>query len=277
MPAAEKITKSKIMAMADLPEPSAMLMNLIPMFSEENLDMGRLVAEISRDQALVARILKLVNSSYYHLKRKVDSVKAAVGLLGLMTIRQTVYSAVCYDYFPTEERESWSHSYTSSLLVSDLMRNNFVPQNGCLQLTALLHDIGKIVLRRKAPKKYRLAMFKCAQEGIPPHVAERELFGCDHAEVGSWLLEAWDMREEIVLPTGSHHLDSLPERCRAETAVLILADWIDNAARGLQRPPLSEEALNAAGVADIGLDMLTNAQRELIASVEAEQAKALEP
>jgi len=268
----ERITKSKIMGMADLPEPSVMLMNLIPMFSEENLDMGKLVSEISRDQALVARILKLVNSSYYHLKRKVDSVRAAVSLLGLMTIRQTVYSAVCYDYFPTEERESWSHAYTCSLLVSDLMRNNYVPQNGCLQLTALMHDIGKIVLRRKAPKKYRSVTFKCGREGVPPHLAEREVFGCDHADAGSWLLEAWNMREEIVLPTACHHLESFPEKCRVETSVLSVADWIDNAARGMARPLLSEESLSAAGLSGLNLDVLVASQRELIASVEAEQS-----
>ena len=268
MPRDSKIKREHIMAMADLPEPSAMLLKLIPMLSSEDVRMNDLVPEIERDQALVARILKLVNSSYYHLKSKVDTVRAAVGLLGLSMVRQTVYSAICYSYFPEDERRAWSHAYTTSLLIGKLEKGSPNHQKGCLQLTALLHDVGKIVFRSKYTKRYNAAMKRQEKEGILSDEAERLEFGADHGLVGSWLLESWQMRQDIVVPIAYHHSGKLPDTFAWETALLVIANWTDNKVRGIELPLPSEEIFAAAGISIADIDALRDAHAAQLSAIE---------
>ncbi len=256
------------MEMSDLPEPSAMLIKLIPMLSYPEVRLDQIVQELERDQALVARMLKLVNSSYYHLKFKVDTVRAAVGLLGLSTIKQIVFSAICYSYFTEEERRSWNHAFTTSVLMNSLVKGIPGQESGCLQLTALLHDIGKIVLRRKYGRRYKYVLEQCSGSGLPPHEAERLEFGCDHGVIGSWLLESWQMRQDLVIPIANHHQASLPESFPKETALLAIADWIDNEVRSQPRPAPCQEAFEIAGLGKDGIDRLTAIHAERIASLE---------
>jgi HD-like signal output (HDOD) protein len=183
-----KSTLKQIEQINDLPVPNAHILRLIKDLQNEDIDWKKLISDIEQDVSLVATLLKLVNSGYYGLRSTVDSVAAAIKLLGLMQVRQAIYSATVMEVFKPEEKEEWEHAYSCFTLMNTLMESCSLPAANNLPLTMLMHDIGKVALRRFSPKKYDLVYEVAKNEGITHIAAERQLLKVDHAEVGAWLL-----------------------------------------------------------------------------------------
>lgn len=266
----ERMSRDKILAkrnicqMFDLPQPSVSLINIIHLLHEREVDLRKVADAVGQDQALVAKILREINSSYHCLTSRIDDVESAVNLLGVINLKGLVYSAVCFEFFGLNEHQEWNHAHSSSLLVSELMKNNYISVNGNAQLTALLHDIGKVIFRRKAPKRYQEAVDLSERSGRPIEQVETEFFGFDHAAAGSWLLGAWGLPEDIVFPIAHHHDGSSPMAFREETDVLRLVNWVDRAARGVEFDPPSFGILKSASDFDTERRFLVNSQRDLI-------------
>ncbi|HKZ18161.1 MAG TPA: HDOD domain-containing protein [Geobacteraceae bacterium] len=93
-----------------------------------------------------------------------------------------------------------------------------------MSTAALLHDIGKVIIRLNFGDDYRqlLALIKCREFSMLE--AERELLGTDHVEVGAWLAKSWHLPDKLIEPLARHH-DVGASLChRTKTAVVHLAD-----------------------------------------------------
>lgn len=263
------ITKNEIFHIETLPEPSAMLMTILPLLQDREVDFSKLINAIQRDQVLVARMLKLINSSFYGVRGSVKNVSDAMTLLGVNNIKQIVFSTICFNLFNQDEESEWNHAYTTSLAVTNLIHRYSLPMDNNLQLLALVHDIGKVVFRRKFDEMYQILVDDAKQDHMPIFQRERERLSYDHTDVGAWLMEAWDMPDDIVSPIFYHHMEHLPEIFTLETATLCLADWIDNAARGnadYEYP--SRQWLECLEVKQDDIEGLVERQKNIIANTE---------
>ncbi|NVO06880.1 MAG: HDOD domain-containing protein, partial [Rhodoferax sp.] len=76
-----------------------------------------------------------------------------------------------------------------------------------------LHDIGQLWLQRFEPAGLQWALRNAESQGVEIDVAEREVFGVDHATIGGWLARAWGLSEPICQGVQYHHVpqDGLPE------------------------------------------------------------------
>jgi HD-like signal output (HDOD) protein len=258
----------RISQTTSMPAPSAHIMKVMMLLREENVRMPALVEAIERDQALVAQVLKLINSGFYGLRQTIDSVDRAVGFLGLLTVKQLVYSASIMDIFSDDEQVEWNHSYTTSVLMTQIMRENDLPAASNLPLTMIMHDLGKVALRRFSPKKYKLAQQQAVAKNIPIYQAENAIMSVNHSEVGALLLQKWDMTEDMLVPILFHHQEIIPKDYVMETALTQFVNWIDNKARNIQceKPRLS--LMQQAGFEEIDGDYWVEYQLELIRSVE---------
>lgn len=63
---------------------------------------------------------------------------------------------------------------------------------------ALLHDIGKVVMGNFIDLDPQPILDRAYNDRVPFEVAEREILGIDHAEVGAYLLETWNLPEELI-------------------------------------------------------------------------------
>jgi len=235
--------------------------------------MKELIEAISQDQYLVARILKLINSGYYGLRKTIDTVDRAVNLLGILKVKQVVYSASIMDIFSKEEEKEWAHAYSSSVLMSSIMEEHEIPAASNLPLTILMHDIGKVILRRFTPKKYRMAQELAEHEKLSISVAEDRVIHINHAEAGGWLLEKWQMTEDIYKPVQNHHCQEVPSEYVLETALLQFVNWVDCSARNIPCPPPSTEIMKEAGFEEIDVDYWINYQKQLILDIESKTNK----
>jgi len=264
----KKLLLAKIGQMNNLPTPSGNIMKVMLMLRDEDVRIGQLVPAIEKDQSLVAQILKLINSGFYGLKKTVETVEHAVTLLGILNIKHVVYSASIMEFFSDEEQLEWNHSYSTSVLMGNLIKENELPGINSLPLSMLMHDLGKVVLRRFTPKKYQVCLQHAANDRVPVYRIENAMLQINHAEVGGMLLQKWDTAEEIVMPVLLHHTEEVPENYAFETALVQFVNWVDCEVRGIRCFPPSPEIMEAGGIQEIDKDYWVNYQSKLIDSIE---------
>ena len=152
------------------------------------------------------------------------------------------------DLFSKEMKAEFSHAYSASTLMTKIMEQFNIPAASNLPLTMLVHDIGKIVLHRFAPKKCELARCYSDQKQIPYYWGERHVLGLDHAEITDVLLKKWDMTDDIIQPIRNHHTTGVPDNYILETALVQFVDYIDSNARGKTTTDLNKNIMSAAGI-----------------------------
>jgi len=243
--------KQEILNMPALPTLPSNIIILMEMLRDTRTPASEAIQRIEQDQVLSARVLKLVNSSYYSTAYGVASIAHAVALLGYEEIWKLVVGSAAMELISANDLNLWLHSYTSSILMKELIEAEGINCSSKIQLTMLMHDIGKIVLLNYNLEAYRKVQDSSIEDSTMAHTVEEAQLGVNHAEVGSWLLESWALDEEQVLPIAQHHCTALPDLYATESILIKLVDYLDHAARGHHYPPPEVEELESIGLGDL--------------------------
>ena len=190
---------------------------------------------VSKDITLSAKVLQLVNSSFYSLRQKVDTLTWALALIGtnqLMTIVSGVSAVSLFKNIPSQLLNMvsfWEHSIACGTAARIL--SGYFPERLDTErffVAGLLHDIGRLMLVQNLSKEYLLILEQVKKEELFLFAAEAERFGVDHAEIGARLAVHWNLPESLVSMMNHHHF---PEQGRAfrEAAIVNLADILVNA------------------------------------------------
>jgi len=196
--------------------------NIIEISQDPDTSAKDLAAFIDKDQAIANKVLRMANSPYYGMGRKVDSVLRAITLIGFDEI---IGLAVGIGILPSlkthpirkiiDMRELWLHSlaccFGARILVDELRATGVV----CRQshgdkaehsfLPALLHDMGKVLYAIYFPDEYAAVIEKSQRQEVSLCEVEQELLGLDHADFAAELLEYWKFPISIVMPIRCHH------------------------------------------------------------------------
>ncbi|MCB0825330.1 MAG: HDOD domain-containing protein [Armatimonadetes bacterium] len=174
---------------------------------------------LTTDQSLSARVLRLANSSFYGMSRKVENLSEAVVILGMRSVKNLAVVASTYPYmsravtgYALEPGAMWEHACGTAVgaqLVAQL--SGKVP--GDVAFTCgLLHDVGKLALSINLENKIGAILLYAQREELAFDEAERRILGYDHCQVGAYLTNSWNMPESVVMSARFHHdPESLPE------------------------------------------------------------------
>jgi putative nucleotidyltransferase with HDIG domain len=137
----------------------------------------------------------------------------------------------------------WAHSLKVSQVAERIMQVTRMAAGDTrsqAQVAGLLHDVGRLVMIQEMASKYQTAVGLCKEKGLPLNLAEREVFGVSHAELGAHILALWGLPETVVEAIAFHHA---PERIQEVAgkelmtalfaAELMTKAWSD----GASRPP----------------------------------------
>ncbi len=192
------------------------------------------VAEhIAQDQALTARILRLANSAYYGLERKVTDIEDAVIVLGMRAVRSLAMVASTYTWmskplkaYGLGPKELWAHSFGVGVCSEMLAKKTSKTEPETAFTAGLLHNMGKTVLNVWLHDR-TAALAKAAQRAeMPFDEIERRMLGFDHAQVGAALAEKWNLPESITSAIRYHHLPDAAEEHRGVVDCVHLADCL---------------------------------------------------
>ena len=164
-------------------------------------EMARLV---SSDQVLSARILKLANSPSYGFYR-VSTISNAMILLGVNVVKSLALSSSIFEIMEKNSVGLWEHSLGAGVAANIISRRLKLPECEEISTAALLHDIGKVIIRLNFGDDYRQLLALIEEDEVSMLEAERQLLGTDHAEVGAWLAKSWFLPEKLIRPIVYHH------------------------------------------------------------------------
>ena len=188
---------------------------------------------INKDPALSARVLKLVNSSFYGFSERISSVSHAIVILGFNTIKNIALTASVFDVFGKDnggaddqfDREAfWLHSIAVAG-TSRLIAKHFRLQNlEDIFVAGLLHDIGKIILDQYAHDQYEKVIQLVREKDMLIVEAEMQVLDLTHAQVGAWLATRWKLPQALVQMIGLHHKPELGNDLAKPVFTIHLAD-----------------------------------------------------
>ena len=201
----------------------------------ENSTMKDFEDVIKLDPVLVTRLLRLVNSPYFGLTTRVESIAKAVVFVGMKNLRNLVAVEAIRDLYKDDgtsgdfsRRALWLHSATVAILSGMIGKRIFGNGSEELFLAGILHDIGLIVIDQVQGEPLRKA-FTTYRTGTRPLLdLEREIVGADHCDVGYKLAKEWKMPEEVLKAVKNHHLHDEEGRIQPNsvTGIVQLAEYI---------------------------------------------------
>jgi HD-like signal output (HDOD) protein len=257
-----------------LPQPSGIISDLLRCIDDENASAAELAEVIARDQALVARLLRIANSPFYGLRGQVESIPNAISILGLRAVHGlATASAFCGTFAAISSSEfsiaTYSrHSLAGALCSRALARRMRIGEGGAF-VAGLLHDIGRLMFACAFPAHLAAASGYRQEHGGAMHEAELAVAGMDHGQIGGILGERWHFPPAICNAIANHHR---PDDCGSGVLAGVvhlgdaLAHAMDLAEDSLDAvPSISEAAWRKA-------DLAWRDSQEIFAEVEHEFA-----
>ena len=195
---------------------------------QDNIDFSRLERCIGSDQVLTARVLRIANSPFYGLPRKIVAIKDACILTGAPTLRNMIIASVAMRQFPANQAGQldraalWKHSAQCAAFAAEFASIARQPRD--VAFTAgLLHDIGKLALDALFPNEYARIFAQGA--GLD---AEIEVLGTTHADIGARVAETWRLPQVICDAIADHHAPALSNHV-TPTDVIYIANVLGHA------------------------------------------------
>lgn len=178
---------------------------------------------ISRDPAIAARVIKIANSPFFGHPGKVGGIDQAIMLLGYEHIRNIAVSVSVVSMFSKRGdmnlRNFWAHSFEVAFIAAYIADSVTMVSSQTAFLAGLLHDIGRLILYKLYRDKYRSTLGT-------DDLLEKEtgVFGCDHAEAGSWFAVKNKFPVEQVLAIQYHHAPSRTKEYADIVSIVSLAE-----------------------------------------------------
>lgn len=193
-----------------LPSPSLVIVELLHTIDQDDSSPAALAKSIARHQSLVARMLRMANSSFYGMPGRVENIPDAIAVLGLRTVRTLAITTGLHDGFaalsaPGFDLDAfWRHSVATASAAGALARRMKL-REGSAFVAGLLHDVGGLVLASHFPEHFAAVLRRQTENGAFIFEAEQAILGMDHADIGQLLGERWHFPPTICDAIANHH------------------------------------------------------------------------
>ncbi|MGA1846702.1 HDOD domain-containing protein [Deferribacter abyssi] len=196
-----EIIKSRVIAKAEsLPSLPDIVQKLLKLTTNDKSTFKEVINEVKKDQGLVGKVLRIVNSPFYGIRKEITSIDRAAILLGMSTIKNIALAAFSMDLFNknlvnynTDAKSLWLHSFVVARIAEEIGKLHNDLDSDSLYLAGLMHDLGKIILVDFLTKPIVFAK------------DEDEMFGINHAETSGLILKKWNVDDSIVNAVKNHH------------------------------------------------------------------------
>jgi putative nucleotidyltransferase with HDIG domain len=268
--------RSAIGSIRGLPSVPALYMAITRALENPETNMKDLAKLVEGDMAISAKMLQLVNSAFFGVPQRLTSVHQALSYLGANMIKRVLLSVETFSSFDKAKvdpvfsmDELQKHSYRVAAVAAQLVKGE--PKSGDAFTAGILHDVGKLILAIYLPSHLQKAQERANERQIPLFVAEHELFGVTHAEVGAYLLGLWGLPYAVVEAVAHHHAPSRVEHTEFDVVdAIYVAQALISEIRHQGKPPLH---LDAAYLRVLGVESSLPAWREIASKVTASMGK----
>ncbi len=210
----------------------------------QNSDAHSIAAIISRDMALSAKLLQIVNSPFFGMQRKISNLDEAINIIGTKKLSHLVLNTFMHASFKVKNKQFTRYlDYLTkdSLRTAELAKQISLAEKqqddrpDQAYLGGLLHNLGLLIFMSKLPEKFEQLIQQVNESDLPVANIEKQIMGFTHSEAGAYVLGLWKIPPRI---TESILLQTIPSQTdfngmNALTAV--------HAAAALLNPPVTPE------------------------------------
>lgn len=231
MPEQKKIME-KISTLSSIPTLPSIIGQITSLLQNPKTSAEELGRAIASDQALAAKVLKLVNSAFYGFPGRISTITHAIVILGFSTIKNVVLTASILDIFKKKSdniidfdiEQFWMHSIACGAAAKSIARFTDNKKKEECFIAGLIHDVGKILLYQYLPELFMKTYTFSIQKKQLFYESELQLFKITHQEIGSTLAERWNLPQTLQQAIKYHHTPNPVQECFSTTSIVHCAD-----------------------------------------------------
>ena len=220
-----------------LPSQPAIVIEINQELGLEAPDFKKIAELVSQDVAISAKVINVVNSPFFGLSRKVESIVQALTLMGLQNFYNVILTTCLQEALGADDEDGkvfWGHSIRTAVaarhiaqsLGATLLADEITPDQA--YITGLFHDCGVPIMVQKDSKYEKISAFSISHRR-DIIVAEDKYFDTDHCIIGQMMARSWSLSENIHKTILHHHSSDFlsdPDIPIKLVSILQLADYI---------------------------------------------------
>lgn len=229
--------RALVLGLKSIPSPPALYHELQSELQSEDVSLKKIADIVSRDAGMTAKILQLANSAFMGARFTVSNPTQAITLIGTEVVRALVLSVHVFSQFKDPSAAEcgilWEHGIAVSCMAQRIATSEKCAKaivDEC-STAGILHEIGKLVLLAEMPRPYAEVLAKMGNDPGSLSGAERERFGCTHAELGAYLMSIWGLPHPLIHAVAFHDCPSQSiENCFSSLTIIHAADALVSSA-----------------------------------------------
>lgn len=194
-----------IQSVASLPGPAQ---QVLAMLQDPNADIDKIAKMVSAEPTLVTAILRVVNSAFYGLRSRINTISQAMVVLGLKKIRQIILTAGVMEKFqdiPTSlALKIWDHSLRAGQWAKEIGTKLTFKETEEMFISGLVHNVGELIIIQYFPNEYKQITAQ-VKNGKDQLEAERQALGGTHADLAGFVFEMWQLSSDTIQSAMIHH------------------------------------------------------------------------
>ena len=198
-----KIDLSTVVEQAQLPALPQSAIQLLELSQDENIDSAAFARPIESDPGLTSQVLRFVNSSYFGFSREISSVKLAITLVGMRTIKNFALWSAVFSLMPNPKcgpfdlKSLWQDSLRRALFARKMLESMGHKESEDAFIAALLQDMSIPLLAKHAPSVYAMLLEAREEKSLRLSEIEKKLFGWTHGQAAAKIARRWNLPESV--------------------------------------------------------------------------------
>ncbi len=200
----------RLQTCTNFPSPPPVALKVIELAQNPNTDLRIVADTCSGDPAIAAKVMKIANSALYASRRESTNLRQALIVLGL---NATLTLALSFTLVSSLRRDPpkgfdflgyWRRAILAATwgkLLATELNQQFAEE---VFISSLLQDIGMLAIDRIGAETYQdISPLQLDHAKLLQH--EVSQLGADHAAIGGWLLDSWNMPKQLVRAVAHSH------------------------------------------------------------------------
>jgi len=223
--------KARLDAIEDLSTIPPVAAKIVQLCGRPEADMGEVADLLLSDQVLASKVMRLIRSAFYGVRREDVSLREAIVFLGLKKVSQVVVATSLINRFDPENRlldlsQFWIHGFGTALVAKLVAERVALDDTERAYLAGLLHDLGVVVMSQHLKDDFEKVAHRVRDRRSAIHTAERDVLTYTHAQVGALVAENWGLSDDLVAAIRWHHDPNQAGDHKVVTAIVSLADLL---------------------------------------------------
>lgn len=210
-----KTIRRLVQRQKELPVLSVNVQRMLASINDPEVDFTGMAEALKDCPTVAARLLGLANSAFFGHSGNVESLKDAIAILGMVTVKSLAFGMTIANAFDTKRCPAFSAEryWFSAVASATIAQQSYFrlddpirPSADSVYMAGLLHNLGLLLLVHLYPKELNRALgeYEAAPERRLATFIRHHL-ETDHYEAAGWLGRKWHLPANILVVMEHHH------------------------------------------------------------------------